>query len=75
MCMQCMLNAMAASAGATGVRSWLGNKRFTWLTPSRLRLATILLMCAALFASATLVSGGSTGGTRASGHTAAAQSR
>jgi len=71
-CMQCMLNAMAASAGATGARSWLGHKRFTWLTPARLRLATILLVCAALFASATLVSGSSSGRTPASGHPATA---
>jgi hypothetical protein len=76
MCMQCMLNAMAASAGATGARSWLGHKRFTWLTPARLRLATIVLISAALFASATLVSGSSSGGTHGSGHaTAAAPSR
>jgi hypothetical protein len=56
-CMQCMLNAMAATAGATGARSWLGVKRFSWLTPRRLRIATIVLVSAALFASATLVSG------------------
>jgi hypothetical protein len=56
-CMQCMLNAMAATAGATGARSWLGAKKFSWLTPRRLRIATIVLVSAALFASATLVSG------------------
>jgi hypothetical protein len=59
--MQCMVNAMAATAGATGVRSWLGAKRFSWLTPKRLRIATIVLMSAALLASATLVSGSSGG--------------
>jgi hypothetical protein len=58
-CMQCMVNAMAATAGATGVRSWLGAKKFSWLTPKRLRAATIVLMSAALLASATLVSGSS----------------
>ena len=74
--MQCMLNAMAASAGATGARSWLGHKRFTWLTPGRLRFATILLVTAALVASATLVSGSSSGRPHASGHaTAAAPTR
>lgn len=57
--MQCMVNAMAATAGATGVRSWLGTKRFSWLTPKRLRVVTIVLMAAALLASATLVSGSS----------------
>jgi hypothetical protein len=59
MCMQCMLNAMAASAGATGARSWLGTRRFSWLTPKRLRIVTIALIAAALLASATLVSGSS----------------
>jgi hypothetical protein len=57
MCMQCMLNAMAASAGATGVRSWLGTRRFSWLTPQRMKAVTIALIVAALVASATLVSG------------------
>jgi hypothetical protein len=59
--MQCMMNAMAATAGATGVRSWLGLKKFSWLTPRRLRITTIVLISAALLASATLVSGSSSG--------------
>jgi hypothetical protein len=67
--MQCMINAMAASAGATGVRSWLGVKRFSWLTPGRLRIVTIALIAAALFASATLVSG--TSAPSPAGHAAA----
>jgi hypothetical protein len=54
-----MLNAMAATAGATGVRSWLAAKQFSWLTPRRLRIATIALIAAALLASAMLVSGSS----------------
>jgi hypothetical protein len=72
MCMQCMLNAMAAGAGATGARSWLGVKRFSWLSPRRLRIATIALICAALLASATLVSGSSKAGsdTSAASHPA-----
>jgi hypothetical protein len=52
-----MLNAMAASAGATGARSWLGSRRFQWMTPARLKVVTIVLISAALLASATLVSG------------------
>ena len=59
--MQCMMSAMAATAGATGARSWLGVKKFSWLTPGRLRITTIALVCAALLASATLVSGSSGG--------------
>jgi hypothetical protein len=38
---------MAAAAGATGARTWLQAHHATWLTPRRLRLATIALMCAA----------------------------
>ena len=57
--MQCMVGAMSAMAGATGARSWLGAKRFSWLTPRRRRVVTIALMSAALLASATLVSGSS----------------
>jgi hypothetical protein len=37
-------------AGATGVRSWLQAHHLTWLTPRRMRAATI-----ALFAAVTLV--------------------
>jgi hypothetical protein len=59
--MQCMMSAMAATAGATGARSWLGLKKFSWLTPRRLRITTIVLISAALLASATLVSGSSSG--------------
>jgi hypothetical protein len=57
-----MANAMAAVAGATGTRAWLGSRRFKWLTPRRLRLATIALMAGALVASALFVSGSSTPG-------------
>jgi hypothetical protein len=42
---------MAAMAGASGVRSWLQAHHLTWLTPKRLRAATI-----ALFVAGTLVS-------------------
>jgi hypothetical protein len=42
---------MAAAAGASGVRSWLQAHHLTWLTPRRMRAATV-----GLFAAATLVS-------------------
>jgi hypothetical protein len=42
---------MAALAGASGARSWLQAHHLGWLTPKRLRVATI-----ALFVVATLVS-------------------
>lgn len=46
---------MAAAAGATGTRSWLQAQHQTWLTPKRLRAATIALFVAAFgFSSVTL---------------------
>lgn len=38
---------MAAAAGATGVRSWLQTRHLTWLTPRRLRAATVALFVVA----------------------------
>jgi hypothetical protein len=57
MCIQCMYTAMASTAVATGTRSWLHSRRFSWLSPQRLRRITIALVAAALIASATLISG------------------
>ncbi|XAY06891.1 hypothetical protein DSM112329_03769 [Paraconexibacter sp. AEG42_29] len=55
--MQCMMGAVTAGAGATGARSWLATRRWSWLTPVRLRRATMVLLGAGLFASATLLGG------------------
>jgi hypothetical protein len=57
MCMQCMASAMTTGAAVTGVRSWLGTRNYAWLTPLRLRRATVCLFAAALLASALLISG------------------
>jgi hypothetical protein len=57
MCMQCMASAMAAVGVASGTRAFVANRHFSWLTPRRLKLLTIVLLAAALVASATLVSG------------------
>jgi hypothetical protein len=57
MCMQCMATAMTAVGAACGTRAYLGNRRYAWLTPKRLRAITILLAIGAVLASATLVSG------------------
>jgi hypothetical protein len=38
---------MAAASAATGFRSWLQTHNFNWLTPRRLRVLTIGVMCAA----------------------------
>lgn len=59
MCAGC---AMAAAAGATGVRSWLAAHHLTWLTPKRLRVATIGLMVAGLLASSVTLSGSTPAG-------------
>jgi hypothetical protein len=55
--MQCMATAMTTGAAVTGVRSWLGIRNYSWLTPQRLRRTTICLFAAGLLASALLVSG------------------
>ncbi len=52
MCAGCV---MAAAAGASGTRSWLQAQHVTWLTPQRLRAATVALFVAAFgFSSVTL---------------------
>jgi hypothetical protein len=48
---------MAAAAGATGARSWLQARHRTWLTPRRMRAATIALCVAAFGVSAVGLSG------------------
>ena len=53
-CMQCMMGAMGAGAGATGTRAWLAHRGFRWLTPRRLRAITFALLATALIAASTL---------------------
>jgi hypothetical protein len=48
---------MAAATGATGARTWLQNSHATWLTPRRMRVATIGAMSAALAVSTVGLSG------------------
>jgi hypothetical protein len=57
--MQCMMTAMGATAGATGIRSFVAAKHFSWMTPRRLKALTVVLLSAALLVSAMLVSGSS----------------
>jgi hypothetical protein len=52
-----MAGAMTAVGAASGVRAYVGHRRFSWLTPRRMRTFTIVLVIAALVASATLLSG------------------
>jgi hypothetical protein len=57
MCMQCVATAMTAGAGVSGMRAYIAQKHFSWITPRRLRAITISLIVAGLVASAALVSG------------------
>jgi hypothetical protein len=47
-----MMGAMTATASATGIRAWLAQRRWSWLTPARLRFATTALLATALVVSA-----------------------
>jgi hypothetical protein len=49
--------AAAAVGGAAGVRAWLATKRRSWMTPRRMRIATIALLAASLLASSLALSG------------------
>ena len=50
---------MTAAAGATGLRSWLQTRGWSWLTPKRLKRATIIAFIAATIVSGVGVSGSS----------------
>ena len=53
-----MATAAAAVGGASGLRAWLVAKGFAWLTPTRQKALTVLLILVAVLVSAT-VSGSS----------------
>ncbi|MTD46786.1 hypothetical protein GKE82_21455 [Conexibacter sp. W3-3-2] len=57
MCAQCMMGAATAATAATGMRSWLATRRWSWLTRERLHRLTVVLLGSGLLASALLVSG------------------
>ena len=42
---------MAAMAGATGARSWLQARHNTWMTPRRMKVATVSIFAAATIGS------------------------
>lgn len=74
--MQCMASAMGAVGAASGTRAFIAGGHFGWLTPRRLRGVTIVLLAAALLASAVLVSGTGPGsGQQQVGKAAAAERR
>lgn len=57
MCAGCV---MAAAAGASGIRSWLQTRNLSWLTPRRLKNATIALFVVAFGISSVGMSGSTT---------------
>ena len=65
--------AMAAATGATGARTWLQNSHATWLTPKRLKVATIGVMSAALAVSTIGLSGSTPSPHNAAGHAPASK--
>ena len=53
---------MAAMTVATGARSWVASRRWSWLTPGRVKRATVLIFAVALVLSTvTLTGSGSSG--------------
>jgi hypothetical protein len=52
-----MTTAVAAVGAASGLRAFIAGRRFSWLTPRRLRAFTVVLAAGAVIASATLASG------------------
>ena len=48
---------MTAAAGATGLRTWLQTRGWSWLTPKRLKRATIVAFVAAAIVSSVGISG------------------
>ena len=59
---------MAAATGATGARTWLQNSHATWLTPRRMRVATIGVMSAAFAVSTVGLSGSTPSSHPTAGH-------
>jgi len=50
MCMQCMATAMTAGAATTGIRAWVATRAPRWLTPTRLKRLTVVLMVGGVLA-------------------------
>ena len=48
---------MAALTGASATRSWLQAQHATWLTPKRMKVATVGIFAAATLASSATLSG------------------
>ncbi|MGH2948228.1 MAG: hypothetical protein ACRDPC_18570 [Solirubrobacteraceae bacterium] len=46
-----------AAAGATGIRTWLATRRYSWLTPGRMRFATMFMVGAGVIGASVGLSG------------------
>ena len=57
MCAQCVMGATTAAAGATGIRAWLATRTYSWLTPRRMRFATMALIGSGLIGASVGLSG------------------
>jgi hypothetical protein len=53
----CAICAMVAATGVAGTRSYLQSRRWSWLTPTKLRRMTIGLFVLGLLGSTVLISG------------------
>jgi hypothetical protein len=54
-----MTTAAVAAGSASGLRAWLGLRRYAWLTDRRVRRITFALVVAMLLVSATQLGSGS----------------
>lgn len=57
MCMQCAAAATTAVGAASGIRVWLRLKAGAWMTPKRMRLATMSLVALAVVGSSVALGG------------------
>ena len=62
-------------AGANGARSWLQSRHLTWLTPRRMRAATVALFVVAGLVSSVTLSGSSKPPAQPAAHHALVQAR
>jgi hypothetical protein len=63
---------MAAAAGASGARTWLQTRHLTWLTPRRMKAATVALFVAAFGVSTIGLSSSTSAATHPPAHAPAA---
>jgi hypothetical protein len=67
-----MIGAMSTGAAATGTRSYIATRHFSWMTPRRMKLITASLLGSALFASSFIFGGSTPSPQTAAAHPASA---